>query len=183
MVLSHQISIVVFWPLSWRHKKRLHPLFLGGSNLNLKRPKSWEILMSSLYFFQPQSYSSFEIWIEGKPQATKILIVWVMFFCFRRICFGKRICKLHRYVFRHVTYWIHLATHRGADVEEALAEGFPVAWFTSLQALINLISYGYPFSHFMCRKSQLRDDFQTLISMIVITFHVVCASFEKIDDF
>ena len=62
--------------------------------------------------------------------------------------FGTTFCKTASFL-RHVTYWIHLATHRRADVEETLAEGFPVAWFTSLEALIS-----YPISHFMCRKSQ-----------------------------
>lgn len=88
MVLSHQISSRFG---RWvEGKKRLHPLFLGRSNLNLKRPNSWEILLSSLHFFQPQSYScSFKIWIEGKPQANKILFVWVMFFLFPKDWFWE----------------------------------------------------------------------------------------------
>ena len=101
MVLSHQISSR-FWPLSWRHKKRLHPLFFwGGVPISI-----WNVQTAERSYWVPYTFSNHSLIIvllksesQAKPQTNQILIVWVMFFLFPKDLFGKRICKLHRYVF------------------------------------------------------------------------------------
>lgn len=168
---SFPIKFLVVLVVELKGKNDCTLFFWGG-------PTSiWNVQTAGRSYWVPYTFSNHSLIVvvlksESKAnlKQTRFCLFGLCFFCFRRIGFGKRICKLHWYVFRYVTYWIHLATHRRADVEEALAEGFPVAWFTSLQALVNLSSY--PFSHL-----------QTLISLIVITFHVVGASVQKIYDF
>lgn len=82
--------LVVFWPLSWR-EKTIAPSFFGGFQPRFETSKELRDRTSYWvpYFFQPQSYSSFEIWIKGKPQANKILFVWVMFFLFPKNLFWE----------------------------------------------------------------------------------------------